>query len=278
MPQTLAQSFYLGPFAVYTSPTGMVDAITGIPYLGGTLHEGDYVDLLLSEAAQWNIRFGVSLNTGRYRFVRLSTAAVAANLAFGKPVGWGNPTSVGQVAIAVAGTGYTNGTYTLFSTAAGGTAATILVTVTCGIISSVQLASPGANMTSVPTFTLTALGAGSGGSILAQMAVDPNFVSTFDASSISLANPRGIALTTVTAAQVTAGAWIVIQESGIAPVLVTTATATAAGSLVSAITAGAVNAVVSTTPPANGVLGYTLDLAAANTIVRVDLDLPIRQG
>jgi len=137
----------------------------------------------------------------------------------------------------------------------------------------------GANMTSVPTFTLTSvLSTGSGGSVLAEMNVDPNFVSTFDASALSLSSPRGVFLTSVTAAQITANAWVVIQELGIAPVLVTTASGTpAAGNGVTAATASAVttNSTITTT---GGFMGYTLDLPAASTIVRVDLQLPVRQG
>ena len=44
---------------------------TGIPYLGGTLHEGDYCDLTADEAAQWNILYGANLYPGRYRMVRV---------------------------------------------------------------------------------------------------------------------------------------------------------------------------------------------------------------
>src|ERR1039458_3163392 len=115
MAQTLAQSFYLGPFAVYTSPTGLTDPVTGLPELGGTLHEGDYVEVTASEAAQWNVQFGTKLYAGRYRFVRVGTAATSANLAFGMPVGIAKGTSVAQVVLAAAGSSYTAGNYTVTS-------------------------------------------------------------------------------------------------------------------------------------------------------------------
>jgi len=281
MPQTPALSYYLGPLAVYTSPSGMTDPITGIPYLGGTLHEGDYVDATKSEIDQWNVRFGATLNTGRYRFVRLSSNATAANIAYGKPCGFALPTTVGQLQLSAGGTGATaDGTYTITSTASGGTAKAVgLATVAGGIIISVQLTYPGAGFTSVPTFGLTEIAGLSAGSVLAQMNITPNVVSSFDtASCTDLTYPRGVFLCSVTAAQVTANAYVVIQEEGIAPLLVTTATTTAAGS---GAAASATGTVVTNTPAltvAAGFIGYTKDLAAANTIVRVELDLPIRQG
>lgn len=281
MPYTPALSYYLGPAAVYTSPTGMTDQITGIPYLGGTLHEGDYVDATLSEISQWNVRFGLSLNTGRYRMVRLSPNAVAANIRLGQPVGYALPTYVGQVAISAPGTGSGSGSVLVSSTAAGGTAATALVTVAAGVITGTQLVYAGANMTSVPTFgltELTAAGITSSGTIVAQMLISPNIVSSWDSSSQQLTSVRGIALTTVTSAQVTANAWLVIQELGIAPLYVTTATATVPGSVATAGTAGAVTTTVASTSPVAGFIGYTLDTASATTLIRVELDLPVRQG
>ena len=67
MAQVPFQALYNGPYAVYTSPTGMASPITGIPYLGGVLHEGDYVDLTRPEAAIWNVQYGNKLYPGRYR-------------------------------------------------------------------------------------------------------------------------------------------------------------------------------------------------------------------
>ena len=72
MAQVPYTSFYLGPFGVYTSPTGMQSPITNQPYLGGSLHEGDYCDLQANEAAVWNIQYGISLHAGRYRLVHSS--------------------------------------------------------------------------------------------------------------------------------------------------------------------------------------------------------------
>lgn len=205
----------------------MADGLTGIPYLGGTLHEGDYVDLTADEAAQWNILYGANLYPGRYRFVRVSPNATYSNIKFGTPVGIGLGTSVAQVLVATAGSGYTitatgasSGTVAISSSAAGGTAATANLTIVGGVITSAQLTYPGANMTSVPTFTLSSvLSSGSAGVVLAEQVISPNFISSFDSSSAQLSTVRGVSLTTITAAQITAGAWIVIQEEGIAPIL-----------------------------------------------------------
>jgi hypothetical protein len=279
MPQTPALSYYLGPLAVYTSDTGMTDPITGIPYLGGTLHQGDYVDATLAEIAQWNVQFGAKLNTGRYRFVRVSSQATAANIKYGAPVGWARPSTVGQLQLAAAGSGATtDGTYTITSTTSGGTAAVGLATVSGGVITAVQLTFPGANFTSVPTFGLTEITGLSAGSVLAQMAISPNVISSLDASAMNVTDVRGIALCSVTTAQVTANCWIVIQELGIAPLLVTTAAATASGSQANAVTAGVVTTTAAGTQTNVGYIGQILDLAAAATIVRVDLALPVRQG
>jgi hypothetical protein len=284
MAQVPAQSFYNGPFAVYTSPTGMSDVNTGIPYLGGTLHEGDYCDLTADEAAQWNILYGSKLNAGRYRMVRVAPGSTYSSIKYGYPIGWGFPTSVGQVSIVGAGTvaSGTAGTYTVTSSAAGGTAATATVTVSGGAITGAQLIYPGANMTSVPTWGLTEITGyvGGAGPLVAQMAYSSNVVGSFDTTGSSqISTVRGIALVpSITAAQITAGAWIVIQELGIAPVFVTTATATVPGSIAWSATAGAVTTAVIGTPLMLGVIGETLDTAAASTLVRVVLSLPTVQG
>lgn len=280
MAQVPAQSFYLGPFAVYTSATGLTDPITGFPELGGTLHEGDYVDLMQAEAQQWNILYGSNLSAGRYRFVRVSPNATYSNFGFGYPVGWGIPTTVGQVIVSSAGSGGTAGTYVCSSSAAGGTTkATASVVINAsGGIASAQLLNPGAGFTSVPTFSLSEITGWSGGSLLAQMAISPNFISSFDSSSIALSDVRGVALCTLTAAQITAGAWIVIQESGIAPLYVTTATSATVGAVAASATAAAVTTTVNTGAPVNGFIGYMADLPAASTVSRVILRLPLQQG
>ena len=286
MAQVPYTSLYLGPFAVYTSPTGMASQVTSLPYLGGSLHEGDYCDLQANEAAVWNVQFGNKLYPGRYRLVRVSPNATYSNFGFGYPVGYGLGTYIDNAIVAAGGTGYvitatgaSSGTVSISSSAAGGTAATVNITVSAGVITGAQVTYPGANMTSVPTFTLSSvLSTGSGGSLVAQQHSSPNFISSFDSSSANLVDVRGIALTTLTAAEITAGAWILIQELGDAPLYVTTATATASGSVATSATAAAVTTTTSATAPVAGFIGYTIDIAAATSLTRVRLRLPVEQG
>jgi hypothetical protein len=61
---------------VYTSPSGMVDIRTGLPYQAGGLKPGDYFDLTEAEAQTQS----PALHQGRYRFVQVDSTAVAANI------------------------------------------------------------------------------------------------------------------------------------------------------------------------------------------------------
>jgi hypothetical protein len=265
---------YAGLTAVYTSPTGLTDIRTGLTELGGGMNVGDFVDLTDAEAQSWS----PNLYAGRYRFVQLSTASTAANVVQGKPCGIAAPTTVGRVAISGVGSGQTAGTYLVNSSASGGTALAVaqVVVGAAGTITSATLVNPGAGFTSTPTFTVAA--GGTPGTILAQMAVSENVVSSFDASAISLNSVRGVFLGSVTAAQITAGAFVFIQEQGVATALVTTATNTTVGCTAATVTAGAITTATETTAHPIGLLGLTLDVAAASTLVRVELNLPVRQG
>lgn len=280
MAKTLYSVAYTGLLSVYTSSTGLTDPRTLQPELGGGMNQGDYFDLTPEGARNYP-----GLFTGRYRFVRLSTASTAANIFQGAPAGIAKPTTVGTVAISTLGSGQTAGTYNVNSSTSGGTAVAVaqVVVGSAGTIISATLLQAGAGFTSVPTFTVAA--GGTPGTILAQMAISENVVGSFDTTAtISLNNtPRGVFLNytiptgTTLAALIAAGAYVFIQELGIATVLVTTATATAIGS----IAAGAAAGTVVTTTGATWVpaaLGNTLDLSAAATLIRVELALPVRQG
>lgn len=273
--------FYNGPYAVYTSKTGLTDLRTGLPELGGGLNLGDFCDLTEAEANAWSAQYagqGPQLHAGRYRFVQVQGASTAATCKQGYPCGIGLPTTVQQAIITVAGTGATDGTYTVSSSASGGTAkSTLQYVVSGGIIISAQVLTPGAGFTSVPTWSLTASST-SGGIIIAQMNVSENVVGSFDTTaSISLYSVRGVFInpTALTTAQVTAGAYVLIQEQGIANVYVTTATNTALPLSVNTATAGAVTTTTASgTFAATGFMGYSLDVAAAASLIRVQLFLP----
>lgn len=282
MPQVPFTSFYLGPLAVYPANTGLVDPITGSPERGGNFYVGNYADLSQADAQVWNSQYNPPepLYAGRYRIVKLNTTSVANVTGFGFPVAWALGMAVQQVAIANPGFGGIANTYICSSTTSGGTAkatAQVVVGASGGIISATLLFG-GAGFTSVPTFPLTELGGIGGASLLAQMLESPNLVQPYDSSAIAIAQPRGIQLTSATAAQIAAGAYVIIQESGIANVRVTVPTATASG----AYAAATVNAQVTTTTAATafpvGFLGTTLDIAAATAYCRVALDLAHLDG
>ena len=58
--------FYNGPFAVYTSRTGLTDIRTGLAELGGGFNVGDFMDLTEAEAQSWSQQYtaqGAALST-----------------------------------------------------------------------------------------------------------------------------------------------------------------------------------------------------------------------
>lgn len=273
--------FYNGPFAVYTSRTGLTDIRTNLAELGGGFNVGDCVDLTEAEAQSWSQQYagqGTTLHEGRYRVVQLCAQATTGNTGFGKVVGVAPGTTVQGINILTAGSGQTAGTYTI--TATGGTFTTAavaqVVVGAAGTVISATILNGGSYTTNaVPTFTLVT--GGTVGTVQAQLISSSNFVTTFDSSAINVLLVRGVFLGTVTAAQITAGAWILIQEEGIASVLVTTATSAASGAAAWAATASAVTTAVQTAAY-SGTLGYAIDVPTASALCRVQLNLPIREG
>jgi hypothetical protein len=69
--------------ANFSSPTGLTDLRTGNPQYGGALNLGDYFDLTEAEANQLSNTATGTLHAGRYRFVRVDSAATAANVKTG---------------------------------------------------------------------------------------------------------------------------------------------------------------------------------------------------
>lgn len=276
MPQVSFTSFYNGPLAVYLSNTGLQDPLTGAAEKGGNFYVGDYCDLSTADAKVWNQTYGTNLYPGRYRIVSLSPNATAANVAQGLPVALALGTGVAAISIKTLGSGQTPGTYP--AAASSGTAVISYTIGAAGTLISVTVSNPGLYSTgTIPTFTIAA--GGTPATVVAQMSVNVNNVTSWDASAVSLTNdPRGLFLAPVTSAQITAGAWIVIQESGIAEALVATATATVPGSTayVSA-TAGVITTNVATAYY-QSILGKTIDTTAAATLTRIELSVPIRQG
>lgn len=250
MPRVPFTAWLLGPAGVYPTSTGQQDPRTLLPYLGTDSQEGYFADLSYADAQVWNTRYTPQYpyGPGRYRIVKVASDAVVADIIPNSPVGWGLGASVGSLAF-TAGSGYTNGTYSLTSSASGGqVAAVVTAVVSGGAIISASLVSGGNGFltTAPPTFSLTALGGGSGGAVTAILKATGSIITSL--SSVAVSNTslvRGIAQSNPapTQAQVTAGAWIIIQELGIAEVLVTTATATTQGAQANAVSGGTVTTV-----------------------------------
>lgn len=279
MPKVPFTAFFQGPLAVYPINTGQSDPVTGAAYLGTDFLEGNYADVSNEDVAQWNQQYGTQLKGGRYRICRLATNAISADLSQvsgqGVPVGWAAGTYVGAVVIAVGGTEYTNGTFNVASTYNIGSQAPAIaqVTVSGGILTAASLIQGGGPFLATPTFALTELTGGSSASLLAQLFQSSSYISSFDSTSTEVISlPRGICYTPVSAAQITAGAWVVIQESGIAQVFVTTATQTAAGNQATVASGGAVT--VNTPAFSSLALGNTLAIAHAGNTVPTVLTIP----
>lgn len=67
----------------FTSPSGMTDVRTGLPFAAGGLNVGDYFDITQEEAKQLSFTATGTLLAGRYRFVQIDSGATAANVATG---------------------------------------------------------------------------------------------------------------------------------------------------------------------------------------------------
>jgi len=277
--------FYNGPFAVYTSRTGLTDLRTGLAEFGGGFNVGDFMDLTEAEAQSWSQQYaaqGAALHEGRYRIVQLCAQATTANIFQGSVVGIAPGRTVQAATILTAGSGQTAGTYTVLGS--GGTAttqATLQYVIGSGgtVISATILNGGNYTTPTIPTFTLAA--GGTPGTVQAQFMASSNFVTSFDATAINVSVARGTFLASVTAAQITAGAFVLIQEEGIGQVWITTATSAASGATVWAQSASGTTTVATSAVPTAayaGTLGSAIDLPVVQSLCRVQLFLPIRQG
>lgn len=284
MAKTLYNVSYQGLQTVYPSSSGLIDARTQVPEIGGGLNEGDYCDFSESEAQA----ISSLLHAGRYRFVAVDSLATAANMVSGAVLGWAPGRSVAQLAVNTVGSGQTPGTYNI--TSSGGTpttAATIQVVIgSGGTIISATVLNGGAGFASTPTFTVAA--GGTPGTLVAQMSISSNKVTSYDQGVGAGASgnlPRCICLgfsSAITTAQLTAGAWIFVQEEGIATVLAGASgvTGTTPGVPVSVVANG--TGVVGTAAISGSqtalTIGTALDAPVISSLFRVALDLPVLQG
>ena len=276
---------YNGPYAVYPSRTGLVDLRTNLAELGGGFNVGDFMDLTEAEAQSWSQQYaaqGAALHEGRYRIVQLCAQATAANIFQGSVVGIAPGRTVQAATILTAGSGQTAGTYTVQGS--GGTATTQAtlqyVIGSAGTVISATILNGGNYTTpTIPTFTLAA--GGTPGTVQAQFMASSNFVTSFDSTAINNLAARGLFLAPVTAAQITAGAFVLIQEEGIGQVWVTTSAAGASGQTLWASPASGTTTVSTAavvTASYAGTLGNAIDLPVVQSLCRVQLTLPVRQG
>lgn len=279
MSKVLFTAWLAGPAAIYNTSTGQQDPVTQLPYLGTDFQSSYFADLSYLDAQVWNRSYTppAPYGPGRYRIVKIASDAVAADILPNNPVGWALGGSVGSVAF-TAGSGYTNGTYNLTSSATGSQVAAVAqVVVSGGAIISAQLITGGSGFitTTAPTFSLTALGGGSGGAVTAQLTATGSVVTSLSSVAVAATSlVRGIALCNPgpTSAQVTAGAWIIIQELGIAPVLITTAGSASQGAQVIGVTGG--TAVTQANAYSALELGRALTVPTAGQVSPVLLTLP----
>lgn len=262
----------------YPSESGLVDIRTGQPYVGGGLYQGAVAELTAAEAASLTPPGQPAVYGGRYRFVAIDPGATAANLGFGKAVGWTSGLAVGQVTVLTAGSGQTPGTYTAKASAGG---AVIQYTITgAGTLlqAGVTLLNPGsyASNASIPTFTIAA--GGTPATVAAQWTMDQNTVTSMDIASSAGLLVRGVALGgPPTASDLANPAYMWIVENGKTNVLGNSGISGAAkGQWVNSITSspdGTVAASSSLTFT-SGTLGYALDVPQASALFRIELTLP----
>jgi hypothetical protein len=261
---------YNGLTELYPSSTGIVDPRTGVPYVGGGLYLGATSELTESEALSLTPSGSPLVYAGRYRFVAIDPAATAANLTFGKAVGWKPGGSVQNVSILTAGSGQTPGYYT----AAGSSGIAIIGYVIngSGTLASAWVIQGGSYADgTIPTFTIDA--GGTPGTVVAQMNIQPNYITSMD-QAFATTVPRGIYLGPEPAASDLANpayAWIV--EAGKAPVIGNASGSQgAAGAIVNATNNGTVNSYEQTWSAST--IGYALDTPEESALYRVQLTLP----
>jgi uncharacterized protein len=129
-----------------------------------------------------NIIGGTDANTGQYLGVKAFLASKSINgqqprilcaPGFTHQRVTGGVTALGGTN----GSGYTNGVYTINATGGtGGSGAVARITVTAGAISKREIINTGSAYTAAPTFPLTALGAGTGGTITVTIGTAANAV------------------------------------------------------------------------------------------------------
>jgi hypothetical protein len=247
--------------------SGQGDSQTGFPYAGGGLNAGDYFDLTNDEAAgASNTATGLCW-AGRYRYVQVDSGATATNVKTGT-VGYlrsgGSIGRVKSVAITAAGSGQTNGNYSIAATAGsgGGTGAIVQVIIVGGAVTSATVTAPGVGYSTVPTFTVSE--GGTPGTLAAQLDTSANIVTSYDQIGVT---SGGSVRPVVFLNAITPGNYGFIQELGVATVLGNATIGTAAiQNFIASTTGGTVN---SQTTLSVATIGQAIDLPLASNLFKI---------
>jgi hypothetical protein len=264
---------------VFSSPSGLTDLRTGLPYQAGGLMVGEAVELTEAEAQAAS---GNTLHRGTYRFVQVDTGATAADILAGCVGGMLPGKFVQSVVIKTAGSGQTAGTYT--ATASSGSATIQYVINASGALASVIVTGQGSAYTSTPTFTIAA--GGTPGIVSAQMGVGADIVTSIN-SALFAGLRTVVFLAPLTSAQVTAGAYVFVQELGVALLLGKSSLTNGSPAVGDTIIIPASSNGTVDDPTQSGdvtyalwptVLGTAIDIPVAGQLFKVLLDLPYIPG
>jgi len=260
--------------ANFLTRSGITDLRTGQDFPAGGLDVGDYFDATEREANQCSYAANGLLHHGRYRLVQVDSGATVANVKTGT-VGYLRAGMTVQGAIVTAaGSGATNGSYTIPVPAGsgGGSGAVISVAVSGGVVTAVSVLQGGFNYSSVPTITsaqIAAVTGGSGMTVALQLNSTPNIVTSYDQ-----ANTAGTLIRPVVFLNpVTPGNFGFIQELGLATVMCGASAGTAnTGDWVNAGTGGVVTTTASSGSPVGLTIGQAIDKPAANQLFKAYLN------
>ena len=224
-----------------TSASGQPDNMTGQPYYGDGLYPGVYFDLTNQEALDSsNLSTGI-LYGGRYRYVQVDSGATAANVTTGTVGFIRSGSSVKSVVVLTQGSGQTVGTYNVAANigSGGGSGALIQVVVTASNAISVTVLNGGQGYVSAPTFTLAT--GGTVGTVVAQLGISQNIVTSADIALNPAATNAGIGPIhpVVFLNAITPSNYGFIQESGVATCLTGATQTVSQNSLLSTSSAGA---------------------------------------
>ena len=265
----------------FPSPSGITDVNTGQPIFAGGLNAGDYTDVNNDEAATLSNTTNGLLFEGRYRFLLVDSSATAANVKTGTIGYLKNGSSMKSIVITGAGTGQTNGSYTINANAGvgGGIGAVISVNIVGGLLTGATVVNGGFGYVTPPTFTIAE--GGTPGTVVAQLGSSVNVVTSYD-QALATVDGSGTVRPVVFLNSITPGNYGFVQELGIATVLGSAnAGGGAAGDYVNVDTAtanGLVTRTAATGSPIGATIGRAIDVPQASNPFKALLTGPVVQG